>query len=101
MPVQQQQDDQPAAAPAAWAGDGGGEGAHDLPSLRRPLLPCPEAQGAQAQVTLPSSSPIQQPNNQKFGEKWDFDLLDSLWALMCPGMWACREVFTEDPMITM
>ena len=56
MPVQQQQDDQPAAALAAWAGDGGGEGAHDLPSLRRPLLPCPEAQGAQAQVTLPSNN---------------------------------------------
>merc|ERR1711936_1039041 len=50
VPVQQQKDDQPAAALAAWAGDGGGEGAHDLPSLRRPLLPRPEAQGAQAEA---------------------------------------------------
>ena len=48
---QQQHDDQHPLAPPPRADGGRDEGSRDAPRLCRPLLPRPEAQGAQAQVS--------------------------------------------------
>ena len=103
---QQQHDDQPphppAQSPHGVAAGGRDEVEGDAPRLRRPLLPGPEAQGAQTQVNLLQCWKIIQRFKLKQGQievyAHRFKILCYVSSpLTCLEMEAHGAVFTEAP----